>query len=147
MLNFSLKEPIQYFKSFFSDELLDLFVNQSNLYATQKNINKPLLTNKAEIEKWFGLCIYFSVSKLPSCKMHFMCRDRFMQIKSNLHLVDNEANNSTDDKLSKVRPLIDHLHSKFQDIPMDQELCIEEQMVPFKGASGIKQYKPTKPNK
>ena len=77
----------------------------------------------------------------------FMSRDRFMQIKSNLHLVDNEANNSTDDKLSKVRPLIDHLHSKFQDIPMDQELCIEEQMVPFKGASGIKQYIPTKPNK
>ena len=30
---------------------------------------------------------------------------------------------------------------------MDQKLCIDEQMVPFKGASSIKQYIPSKPNK
>ena len=160
--NGTLREPIEYFKDFFTDEVWTLFVNQSNLYSTQKNVNKPLDMNKAEMEQWLDLCIYFSVSKLPSCRMHWsttmgiyrdfvtdiMSRDRFMEIKGNLHLVDNEGNdNPIGEKLFKVKPLIAHLRNKFQSIPMDQELCIDEQMVPFKGASGIKQYIPSKPNK
>ena len=75
-----------------------------------------------------------------------MSRDRFLEIKANLHLVNNNENPNAE-KLFKVHPLITHLRQKFQSIPMDQELCIDEQMVLFKGASSIKQYIPSKPNK
>ena len=160
-LDGTLKQPIEYFKSFFTEEIFQLFVDQSMLYSTQSNVNKPLHLTIQEFEQWLGLTIHFSVSKLPSCRMHwdaslgvyrefaatYMSRDRYLEIKSNLHLVDNNSITSTQDKLVKIRPLITHLRSKFQSIPMDQELCIDEQMVPFKGASQIKQYIPSKPNK
>ena len=160
-LDGTLKQPIEYFKSFFTEEIFQIFVDQSNLYSTQKNVNKPLDVTVQEFEQWLGLTIHFSVSKLPSCRMHwdtslglyrefaasYMSRDRFLEIKSNLHLVDNNSITSYEDKLVKIRPLVNHLRAKFQNIPMDQELCIDEQMVPFKGASQIKQYIPSKPNK
>ncbi|KAK3892961.1 hypothetical protein Pcinc_003140 [Petrolisthes cinctipes] len=51
------------------------------------------------------------------------------------------------DKLFKIRPLVDKLLHKFQAIPQQQMLCIDEQIVPFKGRSGLKQYNQKKPNK
>ena len=58
-------------------------------------------------------------------------RVRFEEIKSNIHLADNNGNDFTD-KLFKLRPLVDNLHREFKKIPMPQELCVDEQMVPFK---------------
>ena len=97
-------------------------MDQSNLYSAQKNVNKPLNVSRAEIEQWIDLCIYFSIFKLPSCRMHWkttmgylrdyvaetMVRDRFEEIKSNIHLADNNGNDFTD-KLFKVTPIVDHL--------------------------------------
>ena len=51
------------------------------------------------------------------------------------------------DKLFKVRPLLNHLRQKFNAIPMDQMICIDEQMIPFKGSSSLKHYVPSKPHK
>ncbi|KAK3886696.1 hypothetical protein Pcinc_009162 [Petrolisthes cinctipes] len=51
------------------------------------------------------------------------------------------------DKLFKVRPMVDHLREKFKQLTKDQELCIDEQMVPFKGRSSLKQYVPNKPHR
>ena len=45
-----------------------------------------------------------------------MVRDRFEEIKSNIHLADNNGNDFTD-KLFKVRPLVDHLRREFKKIP------------------------------
>ena len=45
------------------------------------------------------------------------------------------------DKAFKMRPLIDHLNSKFfLVLSNDSEQSIDEQMVSFKGRSGMKQY-------
>lgn len=80
-----------------------------------------------------------------------MSRDRWKQIKSFLHFNDNTNIPSKDDpardKLFKIRPLIDHVVPKFQGLPMNQKLCVDEQMVPFKGQSCLKQYLPKKPHK
>ncbi|MFV0329691.1 MAG: hypothetical protein ACK5KL_07710, partial [Dysgonomonas sp.] len=110
-------------------------------------------------------CIYFSISKLPNIRMHWstqlgplrdiasevMSRNQWEEIKSRLHLVDNSTldpnpKNNTD-KLFNVRPMVDHLWSKFKDIPMTQDLCMDEQMIPFKGTSQMKQYVAGKPHK
>ena len=75
-----------------------------------------------------------------------MTRDRFQQIKSNFHLVNN-LNKDPKDKLFKIRPLIEYLKKKFKETKMIEELSIDEQMVPFKGISSLKQYVPKKPHK
>ncbi|CAK6983053.1 piggyBac transposable element-derived protein 2-like isoform X1, partial [Scomber scombrus] len=54
---------------------------------------------------------------------------------------------NSSDRLFKIRPLIDALLPKFQALPQDQMLSIDEQMVPFKGRSSLKQYIPKKPYK
>ncbi|XP_018015118.1 piggyBac transposable element-derived protein 3 [Hyalella azteca] len=154
--------PFQYFKQFISDDFLDVIVTETNMYSVQKNVNKPLNVTHNEMEQWLGLICYFSISKLPHTSMHWckrlspltdicsdiMSRDRFEAIKSNFHLVDNTMQDPANaDNFLKVRPMIDHLRKKFQDIPMIQNLCVDEQLVPFKGRSPVKQYIPNKPKK
>ena len=81
-----------------------------------------------------------------------MSRDRWEQIKSNLHFNDNnncETNKDHPnyDKLFKIRPFIAHLAEKFKEIPKPQRLCVDEQMIPIKGIPSLKQYMPLKPVK
>lgn len=68
-----------------------------------------------------------------------MSRDRWEDIRVNLLPTD------PNDKLSKMRPLLVHPRSKF--IEMTKYLCVDEQMVPFKGNSSLKQHIPKKPHK
>ena len=75
-----------------------------------------------------------------------MSRERWEQIKANLHFNNNDnmppPTDPDRDKLFKLRPLIDDLLFKFQALPQEQTLCVDEQMVPFKGKLRLKQYLP-----
>ena len=52
------------------------------------------------------------------------------------------------DKAFKMRPVIDHLNSKFFEVlSNDSEQSIDKQMVSFKGRFGMKQYTKSKPIK
>ncbi|CAN9509212.1 unnamed protein product [Ophioblennius macclurei] len=55
--------------------------------------------------------------------------------------------NNNNDRLFKIRLVIDSLLPKFQALPQDQMLCVDEQMVPFKDRSALKEYIPKKPYK
>uniref|UniRef100_A0A3B3SQ04 PiggyBac transposable element-derived protein domain-containing protein n=1 Tax=Paramormyrops kingsleyae TaxID=1676925 RepID=A0A3B3SQ04_9TELE len=150
--------PVDYFRQFFDTELLRHIVNQSNLYCTQENPNHALTLDQKELEQFIGTVLYMSVIRLPRSRIYWsnacrveqvadvMPRDRWEEIKHFLHLSDNTAPNNSD-KLFKIRPLIDSLLPKFQALPQDQMLSIDEQMVPFKGRSVLKQYIPKKPYK
>ena len=156
----SIFPPIIYVRRFLDDDLLDLIVEMSNLYSVQKDPSKPLSTNKKEIEQWIGLCYFFSLIKISNTRLYWstdliglrditaevMSRDRWYELKSKFHLVDNSTL-EVGDKFAKVRPMITHLQSKFRQIPMVQNICIDEQIVPFKGKSCLKQYIPSKPHK
>ena len=63
--------PHKYFSQFFDDDILDQIVQQSNFYFLQQDINKPLNLTTADLEKWLGLLLYFSISKLPITTMHW----------------------------------------------------------------------------
>ncbi|XP_050714265.1 piggyBac transposable element-derived protein 3-like isoform X2 [Eriocheir sinensis] len=156
-----LGNPVWYFKKFFTPEFLDSIVYQSNLYASQKNVNKPLNLTRDELEQWLGLLIHFTIIRTPQTRLHWsgelfgryrdytamvMSRNRWETIKSNLHIRDNN-DDINNDKLFKVRPMLDHLRKEFQKLPMQQNICIDEQMVPFKGRHQLKQYLPMKPKK
>lgn len=156
--------PIHYFKLFFSNDLLSLITEQSNLYACQTNPNQPLNLTKSELEIFIGSIIYMSIYGLPrhrlywssSCRVpqvaDYISRKRWEQIKRNLHFNDNEnlpkdRNDINRDKLFKLRPFLNKLQQTFSNQIMTQMLCIDEQIVPYKGMSSLKQYNPKKPNK
>ena len=72
-----------------------------------------------------------------------MIRNRFREILENLHFADSRKNDKTD-KTFKMRPVTDHLNSKFLN---DGEARIDEHMVKVNGRSGMKQYIRSKPIK
>ena len=73
--------------------------------------------------------------------------NRFCEILQNPHFADNRKDDKTD-KISKIRPVIDQLNSKFSEVLSNYiEKSIDEQTVRFKGRSGMKQYIKSKPIK
>ena len=74
-----------------------------------------------------------------------MPRDRFFEIRTALHFVDNEQPHDTRDKVWKMRPVIKHFNNSFSHAvsPTTQQ-AIDEHMVKFKGQHAMKQYMPTK---
>ena len=93
--------------------MLDEIVQQSNLYATQQDINKPLALTRNELQQFIGMCYYMSIFGLPATRMYWnkSCRvdcvanvmsvKRWEMIKHCLHFNDNT--NQNDDKLYKIR--------------------------------------------
>ena len=91
-------EPINYFYSMFSKESIALLTDQSNLYSVQMNPNKPLCISQHEMEHFIGILIMTGVYSFPTPRFFWMnatrvesissimSRDRFLQIKSNLHV-------------------------------------------------------------
>ena len=62
-----------------------------------------------------------------------MILNRFCEIFQYLHFADNRKHDKTD-KVFKMRPVIDHLNSKFsEELSIDSEQSIDEHMVKFKG--------------
>ncbi|KAL2098379.1 hypothetical protein ACEWY4_007586 [Coilia grayii] len=74
-----------------------------------------------------------------------MSLNRWESIKRFLHFANNNQAIPGADKLYKVRPFLNALLNSFRNIPVDEVLCVNEQMIPFKGKSNLKQYMPNKP--
>ena len=68
---------------------------------------------------------------------------RFEQMKRFLHWNKNmQMPKDCLDMLLKVRSLINATKERFQMIAPTEILCIDEEMVPFKGRASLKQYNP-----
>ena len=141
------------------EELLKLIIKQSNVYANQNRRN--FTVTKEELKAFLGINFVMAINKLPTIAEYWrvdnligndgiqntMIRNRFCEILQNLHFADNRKDDKTD-KAFKMRPVIDHLNSKFSEVlSNDSEQSIDEHMVKFKGRSGMKQYIKSKPIK
>ena len=113
--------PIDVFKLFWNDDIVDLIVLETNKYHQQK-FGTELHVTKEEIYLVFGILILSGYVTVPNRRLFWstrsdtrnnavaecgMTRNRFEQIISSLHFVDN-ATIDTTDRLCKVRPLFDH---------------------------------------
>nr|XP_047124329.1 piggyBac transposable element-derived protein 3-like [Hydra vulgaris] len=129
------QNPIDYFFSYFDNEIKQNIIHQTNLYITQNM-------------KATNYCICESDLTVP-CASSALPRNRFAQILSNIHVNDNAAEpNDNKDKLYKLRPLINQLNSNFVKLyNVSQCISIDESMILFKGRSSLKQYNPMKPIK
>lgn len=160
----NLRTPFQYFSVFFGEDLFQLLTDQSNLYATQLDMQNATKFNVSvdEMRKFVGVLFMMSVVRMPNYKWYWgrhavdtiknaMTRNRYEQIRRFLHFADNTEiipqNAPGYDPLHKVRPLITYFNEKFSAIPKSQRLCVDEQMCTTKMKTFLRQYIPNKPHK
>lgn len=137
-------------------------VFQTNLYVQQKQRRvKPI--EIGEMHAFLGLQFLFGYHRLPHANHYWssdvdiavplvpktMQRDRYFEIRANIHVNDNSAMpEDNSDKLYKIRPLIQDLNRNFQLLRLPNAAqSVDESMVLFKGRSCLKQYNPMKPIK
>lgn len=151
--------PYEYFKQYVPDALFDLMSDSTNIYAMQSGTLGFKPTSSGEIRTLIGLHLAMGVMKMPRVSMYWeagmdigifrntMCRDRFFQLRSHLHLVNNlEKPAENNDVFYKVRPLYDAMCRRCLELPLEENLCVDEQMVPFRGSLSVKQYVKGKPH-
>ncbi|KAJ8930108.1 hypothetical protein NQ314_017119 [Rhamnusium bicolor] len=80
-----------------------------------------------------------------------MTCNRFEEIKRFLHFSNNNEQvlfgQDGHDKLFKIRPFLDKVRERLLRIPKEEHLAIDEQIVPTKTRSSMKQYNSKKPHK
>ena len=157
-----IEEPIHYFRQFFCTPLLEDIVQQTNIYAVQ--CGSTFGTDLAEIEQYLGVLVKMGLVHMPRYKCYWstelrfpaiadvMSRNRFSDLTRYIHFNDNSKaiTNRDDpqhDRYYKVRPLLNKLREACLKIEPEENMSIDEQMIPFKGRNSLRQYLPKKPKK
>ncbi|GBN67900.1 hypothetical protein AVEN_93362-1 [Araneus ventricosus] len=80
-----------------------------------------------------------------------MPANKFERLREFLHFNDNNGNlplsNLDRDRLFKIRPLLEKINENLAKIPLEQYLCIDEQICSTKSRNCMKRYNPNKPHK
>lgn len=154
-------DPMQYFSKYITDEIFEQMAECTNIYALQQGLTRFKPTNVIEIETLFGLHIMIGcLNKFPRIRMYWssvlginvflenMSKNRFFQLRTMLHLVNNiERPNACTDKFYKVRPIMDAVLKRCKELEIGQNISIDEQMIPFTGKINMLQYVQNKPCK
>lgn len=150
--------PCEIFEKLFSDDLEEYIVQESLRYAQQKN-NHSFKIAKEDVKIFIGFLLYTGYHQLPREKLYWcvdedfdssfvrncMSRNRYYEIKKYLHLANNE-NIDMNDKMYKLRPIIEKLNAKFQQWGIfHKHLSIDEAMVKYYGHHSSKQFIRGKP--
>jgi len=158
--------PLEFFGKFFTEEVIQLLVEQTNLYAHQTKAREWEDTTDGEMTAFLGMLIAMGLHGLPMFRMFWstdplfrvqpvadvMTRQRFMKLVGNLHVNDNNKALSRGDpgydRLHKIRPLLTEMNANFQKQAVSSSSqSIDEAMIRFKGRSSFRQYMPMKPIK
>jgi hypothetical protein len=167
-----LPTSLDLFSRFFTEELWDLLVEETNRYAAENVGTTPGArpwsdTTVPEIKAFVGMLMHMGVLKAPRLELYWqktyreletpglaeiMPIRRFQQIWRFFH-ISNNANmiprgQPGYDKLYRVRPLLDIITPLFESEYVTHQNCaIDEAMIPYKGRLGFKQYMKDKPTK
>ncbi|KAK9754841.1 Transposase IS4 [Popillia japonica] len=150
------KTSLDFLKLFFTDELLHHFIEQSNIYAGQKN--KLLNMFLDEVNVFLGALLFSGYGKYPNKRMlwsgspdvrvivqNSIRLNRFENNLRNFHINDNNNLDNTD-RLFKLRPLITHLNKCYKlHGGCEENISIDESMIPYYGKHYAKQYIRGKP--
>ena len=149
-------DPLELFSTFFTSELIESIVLETNRYAQQCLGGEVASwsTTTEEVKAYLGFYILMGIVQLPEIrdywstdtKLHYspiasrISRDRFEQITRYLHFVDNQAlpvrGEEGYHRLQKVLPVIKHVTDKFlTSYYPHMQNSIDEAMIPFKGKS------------
>ena len=160
--------PLGFLQLFVTRELLGYFTKHTNLYANKRREQNPNMYKRwykasiIDIAKYLGITILFGISKLPRISMYWgkeeeyhnsavsncMRYNRFRSLNCFFHSHGNASDTDNQDRLFKIRPVIDYLIRLFKSTyTPTQNLTIDEGMLAFKGRLSFKCYLPNKPIK
>ncbi|XP_054744535.1 piggyBac transposable element-derived protein 4-like [Anastrepha obliqua] len=161
----TVTSPIDVFFCLFPESLIDILVEQTNLYRVQRE-SQQREVSKIELLTFLGINILMGIKKPTSYRdcwsmnpqLHdsyvskLMTVNRFGFFLSHLHLNDNtkepKRGSPGYDKLYKIRPMVTILNETFKSCyKPKQNQSVDESMIKFKGRSSMKQYMPAKPVK
>ena len=133
-----LKSCLDFFSLFFTPEVWQLLVSQTNLHAEQKrglresSVWYPVTVD--EMKAWLSLYLDIGLVTKPSISSYWsteavlsspffpsvMSRTRFLQILRYLHFSDNTLTPAPDsegyNKLYKIQPFLDAVVARFQEV-------------------------------
>lgn len=150
--------PTALFENFFDDEVMQLLTDNSNKYALQKG-KHGFITSPMELRLFMAILFNSGYAPLPRRRLYWepspdvqntavsqaITRNRFEELMANIHVADNN-NLTPNDRMAKVRPLFTALNAKFiTHFPRQQDLSVDESMVPYYGRHSAKQYIRGKP--
>lgn len=154
--------PLQYFFYFFTPSLVTYITQEMNRYSDEMH-GVPLQTTEKEFEKFMGVLIYMSIIHFLTTRHYWnscssftpisdvMTCNRFEELKRFLHFTNNEQtvpiSDPNYDKLQRIRPLINKIRERLLLLPREEYLAIDEQVIPTKARSGLKNYNSKKPHK
>lgn len=156
-----VKSPWEYFTQFFTMDLIESIVFQSNLYLRQKDVETKVIITKDEMVNFIGVIIFMGVVQCPAIADYWANLTRvsqvadimpiktFKTIKSSIHFNNNDDAKDSSDRFFKIRPLINYISNKFQNIPCTPKQCVDEVMIAYKGtmAGNLRQYIQSKPDR
>ncbi|KAK0040658.1 PiggyBac transposable element-derived protein 3 [Biomphalaria pfeifferi] len=154
--------PISYFGQFFTPDMMQLIVEETNRYAVQNESRFRI--NMQNLETYVGILLRMGIAHLQRYRMYwsselrynaiadYMSRNMFEDIGRFIHFNDNSKviTNRKDqnyDSLYKIRPLLEKLRQQCLLVAPKQRQSIDEQMFPFKGRNRLRQYLPNKPKR
>ena len=152
--------PFQYFQRFWDNEIRKYLTEQTNLYSMQET-GKSINVTGDEIEVFFGIQMTMAIVRMSQYEMYWspefrydkirsaMTLKRYQLIRRFIHANDNTKKTNPEnvnDKLFKVRPLLDLVRNNCIKVEPEQCHSIDEQIIPAKTkrSSGGKQYNPKK---
>lgn len=163
--------PSQYLELLWTNEIVDTFVEQTNLYAQHQDRPSWSPENgvtREELKKFIGITLYMGISQLPSRRMYWesgiygsafvqksMSRNRFMAINANLHWLDlsymsdaERIQRNRADGYWTLETFFSMLANNYQTYyQCGRYLSIDEMCIFFKGRHRCRCYNPNKPNK
>lgn len=164
------KSPVDFFNHFIDDETIDLFVTETNRFAAQRiasaaanpnrrtRLPKWVDTESTEMRRFLGIILWMGLLPLPQVRdywstktlyqnriPHIMSRNRFEGLLGMFHVSDNETARVQNDRLYKISNFLNLLQDKFKSsYTPEEDVCIDESNVPFRGRIYFRQYIPNK---
>jgi hypothetical protein len=160
-------QPLDYYELFLTHDIIELIVDQTNLYAcqyllrndtsTQSRLHAWKPVDSAEVWSFLGLIGWMGLVKLPAIRDYWrkhklyglpfartvMSRNRFEMILKFVHFSDNEE--ETRDRLSKVRNVLEKFVNNYQSVyTPGMKICVDESLIPWRERLIFRQYIPNK---
>lgn len=157
-----LSTPLQFFLYLFPISLMELIKEETNIYTIQKNPTSTMVVSVLEIQQFIGILFYMSLIRISRVTKYWskigvaviqetMSLNKFEKIRVNLHFnnTDNElpVTDENHDRLFKIRPIVSRLNANFSKVPLEQNICVDEQICSTKARNHMKRYNPKKPHK
>lgn len=164
-------KPADFYALLVPDSVFDHIVEETNRFAEQvmaKTPNKSCRlkkwqpTNCFEMKRFFGILIWMGLVKLPQLSLYWsntktfeqtfiksiMSRNRFEILLRMLHFANNDLHHDKNDRLFKIRPILEMLNEKFKfHYTPNEQLCVDESLIPFRGRVIFRQYNKQKRHK